>query len=465
MLFSSLTFLSIFLPVVVLLYYCCKPSLRNYVLLIASLVFYAWGEPKYIAVMLFVILYTYCIGMALYHSSRKKTILFIGVIGIVSILFYFKYANFVIDNINKSSLFTFNSIDVLMPVGISFFIFQALSYIIDIYKKGKEDINLQPEKDIYSLALYISLFPQLIAGPIIKYHDIYKEIHHRTERLDLFIKGLLRFSFGLGKKVLIANTLGKVADAIFSSPIDEISMPVAWLGAICYSLQLYFDFSGYSDMAIGLGRMFGFTFPENFNYPYIANSITDFWRRWHIALGTWFREYLYIPLGGNRVSTIRMYTNIFIVFLATGLWHGASWTFIIWGIWHGLFVILERMLRVELYTNLIAMILRHSYTLLVFIIGWVLFRADTLQYGFRFIRIMLGLKHNKATGYNIWYYIDGSLVLALIIAILASTGIFKHILIEKKENIIAMLFSIIVTMVSMLVICSSTYNPFIYFRF
>ncbi|MDE7469232.1 MAG: MBOAT family protein, partial [Desulfovibrionaceae bacterium] len=287
---------------------------------------------------------------------------------------------------------------------------------------------------------------------------------------DSLLFGLRRFSFGLGKKVIIANTLGNTADAIFSLHSSSLDISIAWLGAICYSLQLYFDFSGYSDMAIGLGRIFGFRFPENFNYPYISRSITEFWRRWHITLGAWFREYLYIPLGGNRISTSRTYFNLFVVFLATGIWHGAEWTFIVWGILHGIVVIVERMCTIEHYTRWYHIALRHCYVLIFLSFGWVLFRADSLRYGIRYIRAMLGFPSKREIGYNIWYYLDAKIVIVLIIAILLSTGITKSLFCEVKEENRAYSFSINITslciaILSLFLICASTYNPFIYFRF
>lgn len=309
MLFSSIIFLSIFFPSLVFIYFIVRKSFRNYILLIYSLMFYGWGEPRYLSVMLGIILINYLAAILIDKSKKKKIILICDILLNLSVLVYFKYFNFIIYNINKIRENNFPMLDIVMPIGISFFIFQAISYVFDVYR---DEVPVQ--KNIYKLTLYISFFPQLIAGPIVKYHEVQKEIENRNENLDDIYLGLFRFSMGLGKKVLIANTLGEVANKIFMLNLNVIDYKIAWIGIICYSFQLYFDFSGYSDMAIGLGKVFGFHFLENFNYPYISKSITEFWRRWHISLGTWFKEYLYIPLGGNRKSSKRTYINLFIVF-------------------------------------------------------------------------------------------------------------------------------------------------------
>ncbi len=463
MLFSSLIFLSIFLPLVTAIYIIVKKELKNFVLLVSSLIFYAWGEPRYLAIMLFIIILNYTFGILVETAKNRKIYLFLAVIGNLSVLIYFKYFNFIIENLNNLLSSKISSIDIIMPIGISFYIFQALSYVIDVYRKG-----VKAQKNIYNLALYVTFFPQLIAGPIVKYHDIEKEITKRNMNFENIYFGLKRFSFGLGKKIILANTLGEVVDKIFNSNIDILDSKILWLGAISYSLQLYFDFSGYSDMAIGLGKIFGFHFLENFNYPYISKSITEFWRRWHISLGSWFREYLYIPLGGNRKGTKRTYINLFLVFLATGIWHGASWTFIIWGLWHGVFIITERYFSIEKYNKLYQRAIRYAYTVLVFIIGWVIFRAPTLRIGLKYLKIMFGLKKNSIIGYGIWYFLDNKILIILIIGILASLSTFKFMFVEKKSlkyKISMEIFSLFVIIISMILISSSTYNPFIYFRF
>ncbi|MBM6823096.1 MBOAT family O-acyltransferase, partial [Fusobacterium mortiferum] len=337
--------------------------------------------------------------------------------------------------------------DITMPIGISFFIFQSISYVVDVYRK-----EVEPQRDICKLALYISLFPQLIAGPIIKYHDVKNEIEAREETIEKISLGILRFTFGLGKKIILANILGETADKIFSLSPEMIDAKIAWLGAVAYSLQLYFDFSGYSDMAIGLGKIFGFKFLENFNYPYISKSITEFWRRWHISLSTWFKEYLYIPLGGNRCGKLRNYLNLFIVFLATGIWHGANWTFIIWGVWHGAFIILEKKIKIENYNRVYQKFLRHIYTIFIFVIGWVFFRSDNLEYAKDYLKVMFGLKRNLQIGYNIWYYLDNKNILILILGIFISISCFKFLYDEtKKINRIFLYFlSIIILIICMI---------------
>ena len=334
MLFSSMTFVFMFLPIVCATYLLARKELQNYILLIASVIFYAWGEPRYLAIMFLTIIINYVGANYISRSKNplhRKLLLAITIVADLSFLFYFKYFNFVMDNINAAFNANLTFIDVVMPIGISFYTFQALSYVVDVYRG-----EVQVQKDIYKLALYICLFPQLIAGPIVKYHDVAEQISDREVTFDKVAYGVKRFIIGLSKKMLIANTLGAVADKIFTQPVEQFDAFTAWIGAIAYSFQLFYDFSGYSDMAIGLGSIFGFKFLENFNYPYISKSITEFWRRWHISLSTWFKEYLYIPLGGNRVSKARNYFNLFVVFLATGFWHGAAWNFIFWGLWHGL---------------------------------------------------------------------------------------------------------------------------------
>jgi alginate O-acetyltransferase len=467
MLFSSIIFLSIFLPSLIILYFSVKKSFRNYILLIYSLIFYAWGEPRYLSVMLCIILINYLAAILIDKNKNRKIILICDILLNLFVLIYFKYFNFIVININKVLKNPLPKLNIIMPIGISFFIFQAISYVFDVYKN-----EVPVQKNIYKLTLYISFFPQLIAGPIVKYHEVQKEIENRNESLNNIYLGLFRFSIGLGKKVLIANTLGEVVDKIFMLDIiNTIDYKIAWIGAICYSLQLYFDFSGYSDMAIGLGKVFGFKFLENFNYPYVSKSITEFWRRWHISLGTWFKEYLYIPLGGNRKSSIRTYINLFIVFLATGIWHGAKWTFVIWGLWHGIFIIIERKIKIEKYDKKFEIFIRHIYTLFIIITGWVLFRAENMSYGIKFLKIMFGISKNSKIPYSVMYFLDRKVILALLIGLIASVNIFKLNIDKYYEsksfmrNILLNMYSIIILILSYMSILSSTYNPFIYFRF
>ncbi|MCQ2965953.1 MAG: MBOAT family protein [Alphaproteobacteria bacterium] len=352
-----------------------------------------------------------------------------------------------------------------MPIGISFYTFQSMSYTVDVYRK---EVSVQ--KNIYKLALYITFFPQLIAGPIVKYHDIEYQIDNRKEDLDQVYYGIKRFILGLSKKVLLANTLGAIADKVFSLPVHNFDCLTAWIGALAYSFQLFYDFSGYSDMAIGLGSIFGFKFLENFNYPYISKSITEFWRRWHISLSTWFKEYLYIPLGGNRVSKKRNLLNLWIVFLATGIWHGAEWTFVVWGMWHGLFIIIERLTNFAKKEGGKGLSLfKHAYTILAFVIGWVIFRAENLPYAYQYIQNMFGIIKEHHISYELSYYINNKEILAFFFSTLLSFPLFKNILNLKTNNVFILYSTDVLIFFLFLLSCSSllasTYNPFIYFRF
>lgn len=461
-----MTFLGLFLPVVCIVYFFAKQSIRNYILLIASFIFYAWGGIDYLAIMILTIAVNY-FGAVLLDKYRnvKKVILSLTVVVNLSFLVYFKYFNFLIENYNSILSTDVSFIKVVMPIGISFYTFQAMSYLIDVYRE-----EVPAQKDIYKLSLYISLFPQLVAGPIVKYHDVNKEIDVRTVNFEKVSYGIKRFIFGLAKKVLIANTLGAVADKIFSQPVEQFGALTSWIGAVAYSLQLYYDFSGYSDMAIGLGMMFGFRFMENFNYPYISKSITEFWRRWHISLSTWFKEYLYIPLGGNRKSSLRTYVNLLTVFFVTGLWHGASWSFVVWGLWHGLFMIIERRTGINKSAgSWPKKVFCHFYVILAFIIGWVIFRADTLSYAVAYIKNMFGMVKGHKILFNLPYYIDTIEVIAFVVGILCAFPLFRNILSVKPEKKLALaalnVFLIIIFILSAASIASSTYNPFIYFRF
>lgn len=399
MLFSSITFIFLFLPVVLLLYY-LLPKHGNLILLVFSLIFYAWGEPYYILIMLTTILINY-VGARVVDKYHNKIMLAFFIVLNLSMLFYFKYFNFLIENINDLLKAKITGINVIMPIGISFYTFQALSYLIDVYKR-----EVRVQKSLPKLALYISLFPQLVAGPIVKYHDVCSEIENRSTDSEQFLRGIKRFIIGLSKKVLIANTLGKVVDDLFILAPEQMDSLTAWCGALFYSLQLFFDFSGYSDMAIGIGWILGFHFLENFNYPYISHSITEFWRRWHISLSTWFRDYVYIPLGGNRKGKFRTYLNLFIVFLATGFWHGAAWTFLIWGIWHGFFIIIEKFFNwTKASVSFVGRTVQHIYLILVVLIGWVIFRSDTLDYAWRYIKNMFGGLKNTPTN-ALSFYLD-----------------------------------------------------------
>ena len=381
MVFSSTLFLFWFLPVVLVGYYLCGKNAKNYWLLLASLFFYSWGEPKYVLLMFTLIVINYICGLLL-ARDHNRYLLCATVIFNLGILGYFKYFNFLMETVNAVlSLIGGQSVSlnqIALPIGISFFTFQIMSYVIDVYRG-----TVPPQKSLAKLALYISLFPQLIAGPIVRYSDVAAQIDERNVTLGGIYTGAVRFMIGLSKKVLLSNQMAAIADAAFIQ--SDPPALLAWMGAVAYALQIYFDFSGYSDMAIGLGKLFGFDFLENFNYPYISSSVKEFWRRWHISLSSWFRDYLYIPLGGSHCSREKTYRNLLIVFSMTGLWHGASWNFVVWGLWHGAFLILERVLgnrfRMPKW-------LGHIYTMLVVLIGWVFFRADTLGQAAVYLRSM-----------------------------------------------------------------------------
>ncbi|MGF7058509.1 MBOAT family O-acyltransferase [Brassicibacter mesophilus] len=460
MVFSSLVFLFLFLPIVLICYYLSSDRFRNYILLMASLFFYAWGEPKYIYLMILSIIVNYSIGFKVEPDSKgnRKLWLCISVIFNLGLLIIFKYSDFL-----------FGIEGIKLPLGISFFTFQTMSYIIDIYRKdGKV------QKNIFDLALYISLFPQLVAGPIVRYQTVDKQINKRNHSLEKFADGVNRFVLGLSKKVILANQLALVADGVFKTNVADLSVIEAWIGIICYTLQIYFDFSGYSDMAIGLGKMFGFDFLENFKYPYISQSVSEFWRRWHISLGSWFRDYVYIPLGGNRVSKIKLFRNLLVVWILTGLWHGANWTFIIWGLYYGAFIVLEKALLEKLIYRL-PRVFRHIYLLFIVIIGWVFFRSNDINQAMKFIKVMMGfdsnpLLNNKLTIYIIdyWYIIIASIVLSTPIiekikalAVRINKYAFQNDLVYAFHSLILITCMLIV----IVLLNSSSYNPFLYFRF
>ena len=469
MLFSSMTFIYVFLPIILLLYLVTKKELHNPILLTASIIFYAWGEPKYLAIMLFTILMNYFGALLIEKKpAHKKLTLVITILANLGFLIYFKYFNFLIANCNNIFHAHISALDIVMPIGISFYTFQALSYVIDVFRG-----EVKVQHDIYKLALYICLFPQLIAGPIVKYHDVADQIEDREVNFDKVDLGVKRFIIGLSKKVLIANTMGAIADKIFVQDPHTFSHSVAWLGSVAYTFQLYFDFSGYSDMAIGLGLIFGFNFMENFNYPYISKSITEFWRRWHISLSTWFKQYVYISLSGNRSGKLKTIRNLGIVFLLTGIWHGAEWTFVVWGIWHGFFIILEKLLNIKefdskehsWYVNS----LRHLYCVLAFLTGWVIFRADNMKYAWDYLMNMFGFLHLRPLQflYTMTYYVSNIEIITFVVAVLCSVGLFKNML-EVKNKVAKGFINIwllILFFLSTITIAASTYNPFIYFRF
>ncbi len=468
MLFSSLVFIFVFLPLVVIFYYICPKKFRNLILLISSVIFYAWGEPVYVLIMLGTILINYTGAIILDNIKflpYKRAVLGLTVAVDLSLLFYFKYFNFFAENINRYLHGNIDFIHVVMPIGISFYTFQAISYVVDVFRG-----EVKAQKNIEKLALFITFFPQLIAGPIVKYLDICEQIENRKETFQDFILGLKRFIIGLSKKVIIANTLAEIADSVFVSGMNDCAMLVAWLGIIAYTLQIYFDFSGYSDMAIGLGRMFGFKILENFNFPYISKTITEFWRRWHISLSTWFKLYLYIPLGGNRKGIARTCLNLFVVFLITGFWHGAAWVFILWGLWHGLFIIFEKITGIAKkdFTTL-QKIFAHVYTAFVVIIGWVFFRSESLNIALRYIASMFDFSTFVLSVGQLGEYLDNYKIIMLLAGIIGSTGVAKNIIefgeVSSIRKAFVNIYLLAIFFWCWCCLAASTYNPFIYFRF
>ncbi|MBM6828822.1 MBOAT family protein [Anaerotignum lactatifermentans] len=468
MVFSSLTFLCVFLPLVLALYY-ALPSLRlrNMLLILVSLLFYAYGEPVYVLLMIASILLNYVFGrtMDTEQEGRRRIILILAVVVNLGLLAVFKYTDMFLQTVSQLSGKKIQPVGLALPIGISFFTFQALSYVIDVYRK-----EVEPQKNLWNVMLYISFFPQLIAGPIVKYHDIQEQISHRETDSRQIAQGLRRFLAGLSKKVLISNTMAVTADALFAAAPGEICALSAWLAAISYLLQIYFDFSGYSDMAIGLGRMFGFRFLENFRYPYVSASIQEFWRRWHISLSTWFKEYLYIPLGGSRKGTLRTCINKLIVFFCTGLWHGANWTFVLWGLWHGTFLLLEQVLPVKKLPKTLA----HIYVLLVVCVGFVMFRADTFHQGIFMIGSMFaGWEFTSLQQAVFWEQLSPLYLATLVLAVVGSTPwlpkaagrLLKTEQWRRPAEYFGYGSSFLLLLLCMLSLSSGTYNPFIYFRF
>lgn len=501
MIFSSIIFLCFFLPVMIIGYYILPKKLRNLFLLLGSLFFYAWGEPRYLLIMLVSFLGNYCFGLLVDFTLRQRDgqmtrqkrlgkFLIAGtVLFNLGILFYFKYYVFAIETISNITGRDMILPEIVLPIGISFYTFKGISYVIDVYRESlKQDENGNQQslvqKNPIDLALYITMFPQLMAGPIERYGNMRESLKNRTTSFRSFSKGMERFIIGLAKKVILADSIGIVADTIFASDYSMLGTGTAWLGIICYTLQIYYDFSGYSDMAIGLGRIFGFSFCENFNYPYISKSITEFWRRWHISLSSWFRDYLYIPLGGNRKGKVRTYVNLLLVFLATGIWHGAAWGFFIWGLWHGLFMVIERLLHTKKIPRLIHNEKIHAvfcriYTMLVVMLGWVLFKTIILEDALNYIGVMFHMHTPSYVAVSARYYLDNKLLFMLTVAVLAAIP-WKELIpgkvgdmmrsVEQDETInlffvVRRVVLLLLLVISMMFVMNSTYNPFIYFKF
>ncbi len=465
MLFSSLTFLIIFLPILIGIYFITKDKYRNYVLLVASLIFYSWGEPKYIILMIISILVNYFFAILINkYKKNKKIYLIISIIFNIGLLIFFKYLNFILGNLNPIIGANIENFKFTLPIGISFYTFQILSYVIDVYH-GKVKV----QKNIFKLATYISLFPQLIAGPIVRYQTIEKELDNRQCTIDKVSMGMRRFIVGLAKKVIIANNVAVIADAIFNtSSVTKYSVPIILLGTLAYTLQIYFDFSGYSDMAIGLGSIFGFTFNENFNYPYLATSITDFWHRWHISLSSWFRDYVYIPLGGNRVSKLKWIRNILVVWALTGIWHGASWNYLLWGLFYGLILLLEKEFLHKLLDKLPKFI-NWLYAFIIINIGWLIFRVENLHTLKSIFKNIFTFKWGGFTSFLTNNFNLISYIPFIIIGLIFSFPIFNKLNEKYKDNIIygiitdIILIGLLLLSISFLI--NNSYNPFIYFRF
>lgn len=466
MVFSSTIFLCVYLPLVLLGYYICPKKGRNLFLLIASLVFYAWGEPKYVFLMIFSILVNYIFGRLMdkhrENKKRLKLMLVLSVVIDIGLLSVFKYTDFIITNVNAIFGVNFDLLNIALPIGISFYTFQAMSYTIDVYRN---DVRVQ--KNLIDFGMYITMFPQLIAGPIVRYADVQDQLADRSVTTADFSEGVMRFVVGLGKKVLLANQMGAVWSDIYALGGD-VSALMAWTGAIAYTFQIYFDFSGYSDMAIGLGRMFGFKFPENFRYPYQSVSITDFWRRWHITLSTWFKEYLYIPLGGNRRGLARQALNLLIVWSLTGFWHGAGWNFVLWGLYYFVILFIEKLFLLKALDKL-PKFFRHVYALVLIIIGWVIFASDDVSVLLPYLGSMFGA--NGAIGGMDVYTLLTKAVL-LIICCIASTELPKKLFLsaagamnEKAAFTLKSVLMIALLALSMILLIGDSYNPFLYFRF
>lgn len=469
MVFSSTIFLFAFLPLLFLLYFMASDKWKNYVLLVFSLIFYAWGEPKFLPVMVILVLLDYVFAVLIDKSqnqTERKILLWIAILCNIGLLAYYKYTMFILENVNGIFGTNISIPKIVLPIGISFFTFQAMSYVIDVYRK-----DVPAQKNPFYVMLYVSLFPQLVAGPIVRYRTVEKEVLSRHTSVNDFCEGLERFIIGFGKKIIISNNTGAVADAVFNA--SKIDASMAWLGVFCYTLQIYFDFSAYSDMAIGLGRIFGFHFEENFNYPYISKSITEFWRRWHISLSSWFRDYVYIPLGGNRCSAKRQIFNMFVVWALTGIWHGASWNFVCWGLYYFILLVIEKYLLSSILEKLPS-IVRHMYAFLGIMAGWALFRAEDLSQAWWIIKHMLRM-HVTADGWamtNMYLHQYGLYIVLGIVFSFPVYRLFTEKLFKNKSEKVTIALKgvqylglFLLFVVSVLYLVNSSYNPFIYFRF
>ncbi len=471
MLFSSMVFLFLFLPIVLMLYYASPRKVRNLILFVFSLVFYAWGEPKYVFLMIASTIVAYITGL-LADKTKKgrkpwvpKVSLIVAILWNMGLLLFFKYTNFFIENANSIFGLSIEKMGLVMPIGISFYSFQTLSYVIDVYRG-----DVKAQKNYLTLGTYVALFPQLIAGPIVRYKDVAEQMAKRKETISNFAQGVHRFTIGLGKKVILANSIGALFDAISNSPQDQMSVTASWMGIIAYTFQIYFDFSGYSDMAIGLGKMFGFDFLENFNYPYISDSITEFWRRWHMSLSSWFRDYVYIPLGGNRKGKVRQCVNIMIVWFLTGFWHGANWNFMIWGVYFGIILLCEKLFLLKALKK-IPKFISHIYALMLIVIGWGIFAFDDFGKLTQNFKNMFGLSGVDFANHQTLVWFTGY-ALTFVILIFTSTPLIKKIGERLKKAVPAVYSCVLQPLMVMAILLISTaylagnsFNPFLYFRF
>ena len=470
MVFSSLEFLLAFLTVTLLVYFVVPLKLRNIVLLVVSLIFYGWGEPVYVFLMIFTITVDYIFGLLVERAQKRddpkraRLHLILSVVINLAILGFFKYYNFFVSNLRLiPGLDWLPLLDLELPIGISFYTFQALSYVIDVYRR-----DTGAQHNIASFGAYVTLYPQLIAGPIVRYKDVDDQLTVREHSVPLFAEGCRTFIAGMGKKILLANTAGQLWEYFRAIPTDERTVAAAWMGMLCYAFQIYFDFSGYSDMAIGLGKMIGFRFIENFNYPYISKSITEFWRRWHMSLSTWFRDYVYIPLGGNRCSKLKQLRNIFVVWFLTGFWHGASWNYILWGLYYFVLLMIEKTFLLDKLKKA-PVFVSHIYTLFFILFGWLLFVFEDLSAGFVWLGNMFGVGTIQAASAGDVYNLVRNLVFFVILAV-AATPLPKKLyrrLTEKSNaaRIVASAGGIVMLLVCMAYLVDSSFNPFLYFRF
>jgi alginate O-acetyltransferase complex protein AlgI len=470
MVFSNPFFLFFFLPIVLLLYFVSPTKVKNLVLFLSSLFFYTWGEKALVLVMLFSTLVDYSSGIII-EKGMRRTGLVMSIVANLCLLGFFKYFNFAFAGYHAMLQFFhvewegfYNLPKIALPIGISFYTFQTMSYTIDVYRG-----HVKANRNFIDFGAYVTMFPQLVAGPIVRYVDIEKQLSNRKITLDGFSMGVERFIVGLAKKMILANTFAGIADGVFAHDYSQLSFGYAWLGIVAYSLQIYFDFSGYSDMAIGLGKMFGFDFLDNFNYPYFSKSIREFWRRWHISLSNWFRDYLYISLGGNRKGKLRMYMALLLVFFVTGLWHGASWSFVVWGLFHGAFILLERTPVGKVIERLPA-ILRHAYLLIVVMAGWVLFRTNSIADAWLYWKAMAGLSHPDAAvmSYLDFFINNFKTYFFIAIGIILSAPVYSWV--ESKTRglfygVLRPVFFVALFAISLIYVGSGSYNPFIYFRF